>query len=101
MLYEETVERGTLALIKKLSADSNLKDFILVGGTALSLQLGHRKSLDIDLFISKDFDSQGISTYLSDKYAFEKRGVIKNGVFGFIEGVKIDMVSHKYEWVIH
>jgi predicted nucleotidyltransferase len=56
MLREETVEAGTLALIKKLSADEKLKDFILVGGTALSLQLGHRKSVDIDLFASRRFD---------------------------------------------
>jgi Nucleotidyl transferase AbiEii toxin, Type IV TA system len=36
MLHQETVEAGTLALIKRLSSDPKLKDFALVGGTALS-----------------------------------------------------------------
>jgi hypothetical protein len=50
MLHEETIEGATLALIRKLCVDDQLKDFVLVGGTALALQLGHRKSIDIDLF---------------------------------------------------
>jgi hypothetical protein len=37
-----------LDLIKR-----ELKDFFLVGGTALSLQIGHRISIDIDLFAEK------------------------------------------------
>jgi hypothetical protein len=44
MLHEETVEASTLALIRRLMADENLADFYLVGGTALSLKLGHRIS---------------------------------------------------------
>ena len=44
MLHKETVEAGTLGLIKRLMDDENLKEFTLVGGTALSLQVGHRIS---------------------------------------------------------
>jgi uncharacterized protein DUF6922 len=43
ILHTETVEAGTLALIRRLSGDAILKDFVLVGGTALALQLGIRK----------------------------------------------------------
>jgi len=99
MLYEETIEKGTLALIRALSADNTLRDFVLVGGTALALQLGHRKSLDIDLFNNKDIDSRSIADHLSRLYGFKAIGVISNGVFGFIEGVKIDMVVHKHAWI--
>jgi len=35
----------------------DLKDFRLVGGTSLSLQLGHRMSIDIDLFTDVAYDS--------------------------------------------
>ena len=31
--------------------------FFLVGGTALALQLGHRKSIDLDLFSQSPFDA--------------------------------------------
>jgi hypothetical protein len=96
MLYEETVERGTLALIKKLSADEFLQNFVLVGGTALALQIGHRKSLDIDMFSPKGFDSKSLSAHLSERYSFEPVGVINNGVFGFIDRIKMDLISHQY-----
>jgi hypothetical protein len=36
MLREETIETGTLALIKKLLSDQELNNFVLVGGTALA-----------------------------------------------------------------
>jgi len=45
MLHKETVGNATLELLKKLMADERLKDFVLVGGTALSLQMGHRISI--------------------------------------------------------
>jgi hypothetical protein len=34
-----------------------LENFILVGGTSLSLQLGHRISIDIDLFTDSPYGS--------------------------------------------
>lgn len=43
-------------------------DFYLAGGTALSLQLGHRISVDIDLFTAKEYgslDTAGIKRALS------------------------------------
>lgn len=58
MLHKETVTTATLDLISKLLAEKQLEDFLLVGGTALSLQVGHRISIDIDLFSNKPFDSQ-------------------------------------------
>ncbi|SDH36389.1 Nucleotidyl transferase AbiEii toxin, Type IV TA system [Dyadobacter soli] len=64
MLHEETVEASTLALIRRLMADENLSDFYLVGGTALSLRLGHRISIDIDLCTGKDFDSAAVCEHL-------------------------------------
>ena len=39
---------ATFQLIQQLQGVPELKDFFLVGGTALALQLGHRNSIDID-----------------------------------------------------
>ncbi len=49
MLYTETVKPLLLKLTKELQAEETLRDFYLCGGTALSLQIGHRVSVDIDL----------------------------------------------------
>lgn len=40
----------TFQLIQQLQSLPELAGFYLVGGTALALQLGHRNSIDIDLF---------------------------------------------------
>jgi len=53
MLHYTTVEPYTLELLKRLSSEPALKDYLLVGGTALSLQIGHRKSIDLD-FVSDE-----------------------------------------------
>ena len=68
MLRKEAVEAGTLDLIKKMMADNRFQDFNLVGGTALALMIGHRKSIDIDLFSTKDFNSHEIAEYLTSTY---------------------------------
>ena len=44
-----------LPLIKHFSSD-----YYLVGGTALALQYGHRRSLDFDLFTTQPFETQPI-----------------------------------------
>ena len=48
MLQTGTVKATTLGLLKALQAEPALSSVRLVGGTALSLQLGHRESDDLD-----------------------------------------------------
>ena len=50
MLHYDTVDEGTLGLLKQLQSLDILSEMRLVGGTSLALQIGHRKSIDIDLF---------------------------------------------------
>lgn len=99
MLHEETVEAGTLALIRRLTADNVLKDFVLVGGTALSLQLGHRKSIDSDLFTARGFDPKLVGGHIDVAYKGEKITVLGNSVFAKIDGIKTDIIAHRYEWI--
>src|SRR5688500_11434275 len=99
MLREETVERGTLDLIRRLMADEKFNDFNLVGGTALALKIGHRRSVDIDLFTAKNFDAGAIAGHVKSAYNAESVHTIKNGVFCFIDDVKVDLVAHKFPLV--
>lgn len=41
-----------------------IDDFGLVGGTAAALQIGHRRSIDFDLFSLKEFSNESISQIL-------------------------------------
>lgn len=99
MLHKETVEKGTMDLIDRLMKDSKFSSFILVGGTALALKIGHRKSIDIDLFTTTDFNSSEISNHLTDNYNVTRIQAINNGVFCLVDGVKVDLLAHKYSLV--
>jgi hypothetical protein len=96
MLYKETVSSDTLELLKTLMHDPLLSDFFLVGGTALSLQIGHRRSIDLDLFTIKDFDENALLGEVEEKYNFFTDFQSKNTLKGQITGVKVDFISHKY-----
>ncbi|MBX9785436.1 MAG: nucleotidyl transferase AbiEii/AbiGii toxin family protein [Chitinophagaceae bacterium] len=102
MLYIETVEPNTLALLKKLMQFKELHHFVLVGGTALSLKFGHRKSVDIDLFGGEVFDNQELKDFLSTAVpSFTSSSSNKApGVFGYLDGVKADFVKyHHYTYI--
>jgi predicted nucleotidyltransferase component of viral defense system len=59
-LYYNTVSKFLLECLQKLMANAAFNDFVLVGGTALSLQLGHRMSVDIDMFTSNVYGSMDL-----------------------------------------
>ena len=99
MLYLSTVESTTLELLKRLQQLPVLSNTRLVGGTALALQLGHRKSIDLDFFGQINVNSQelrealqtlGMLTVLSDS---------KNIHIDVLNGVKIDIVNYTYPWI--
>lgn len=99
MLHKETVERTTFELLIKLMQDKRFKNFNLAGETALALYLGHRKSIDLDLFTPDNFDSNKLEEYLIDKYNFKSSYLEKNTLKGTINDVKIDCITHNYPYI--
>lgn len=96
MLQRKAVKNSTLGLLIKLMQDNFLNDFVLVGGTALALQIGHRDSIDLDLFSKNPINEPELFTYLNKNYNFEKDFARNNTLKGQIEGIKIDMMTHNY-----
>ncbi len=99
MLHKETVSGPTLELLKKLLQDQLVRDFFLVGGTALALQIGHRISEDIDLFTTRDFDENSMLVKLEKQYGFKLDYQDKNTLKGMIGSVKVDLICHSYPLV--
>jgi hypothetical protein len=95
----EIVSPETIALIQQLQSFEELNGFYLVGGTALSLQLGHRNSIDIDLFSQSDFDYSLLIEFIKSKFLFEEGFVRKNTVIGFINKIKVDFIKHPYQYI--
>ena len=68
-----------------------LADFYLVGGTALALQIGHRKSIDIDPFCDSAHDQEKIVHALPTPKVEFARSSVFLGVT--VNGVKCDFVK--------
>lgn len=75
MLQYKVVDKPTLDLLNKINESVLFQNYRLVGGTALALIHGHRKSIDLDFFGNEKIDSL------------------------FLNDVKIDIVFYPYEWI--
>ena len=54
-MHKEILADAQIALLPMLQSFS--QDFGLVGGTAIALHIGHRQSIDFDLFTNKPFEN--------------------------------------------
>jgi len=95
MLQKEAVVPEIIELIKELQSDSLFKDHFLAGGTALTLQLGHRTSTDIDLFTLKEQNAMEIIQFLVKKYKNVDVNIGKNDFSRiFVNGIKVELVEY-------
>jgi hypothetical protein len=99
MLHYKTIDPPTLELLKHLLELPVFNNLRLVGGTSLALQLGHRKSVDIDLFGVLEADEIAVSNALK---AFENVTILQKSAninIYTIEGIKVDIVNYSYPWL--
>lgn len=57
-MYWNIFDRNRYDLLKKLSEEVSINDYYMIGGTALSLQLGLRESYDFDFCVKKEFNNE-------------------------------------------
>lgn len=99
MLQTQTVGPELLELIKALMEIDLFQNFYLVGGTALALQIGHRQSVDIDLFGQSEIDEIEFTEAIK---AFGEAKILKkskNILIYTINGIKVDFVNYPYPWI--
>ncbi len=103
MLRTEAVSPELLGVLRQLMELESLRSFRLVGGTALALQLGHRESVDIDLFSSNEFPTEDICNELEEKFNPEQGIRFAKEVMIVLKakGVKIDIVNDKKIFIRH
>ncbi len=74
-------------------------DFSLVGGTAIALQIGHRQSIDFDLFSLKDFDNFKLQNKILRKKKISRVLVNHPGELTFIiDQVKITFLYFPFKF---
>lgn len=73
-------------------------DFGMVGGTAFALQIGHRQSIDFDLFSCKEFDNLRLQKIILKKKKIERVFIDHQGELTvLIEGVKITFLYYPFK----
>ncbi|MEK7256961.1 MAG: nucleotidyl transferase AbiEii/AbiGii toxin family protein, partial [Bacteroidota bacterium] len=96
MLHRTAVLPATLELLKNIMAKPELSGFYLAGGTSLALQIGHRLSVDLDLFGKRPFEAQEILDEMHDLAPVSIMSQSKNILVLDVQGVKVDFVNYRY-----
>jgi hypothetical protein len=94
--HPSIINPKTFRLIQELQNLQQLKSFYLVGGTSLALQLGHRNSVDIDLFSQNDFDVNNIISLLTPLYEVNEIYRRENTIIALVNNIKTDFIKHPY-----
>jgi len=72
-------------------------DFGLVGGTAIALHLGHRRSVDFDLFTQENFDSDEMRGLIRKKHRIERTFVENpNELTILVMGIKMTFLKYPF-----
>lgn len=99
MLFYETVYPQTLGLLKKLQREIFFAGLRLVGGTALALQIGHRISVDLDLFGELKGDNISLNKKLTAQGQIQLIQQTENIHIYSIDSIKVDIVNYPYPWL--
>ncbi len=96
MLQTQTASVELLELLKSLMNDDLFKNFVLVGGTSLALQIGHRNSVDINLFGNQEINQDNFLDKLNTLGNVVISQSSKNIFISEINNIKVDFVNYKY-----
>ena len=100
MLSYQTIKPDTLELLRRLMVEPLFSQTRLVGGTALALQIGHRSSIDLDLFGTIEEDT-ALTTEVLERIGPTVPGKCTAHIKTYrVCGVKTDFVDYdRYLWI--
>lgn len=79
-----------------LAARDVLTGFYLAGGTGLALQLGHRRSVDLDFFSHEDFDPSALNARLAGVPSLKVRQVLRGTLHLEVHGILVSFLHYPY-----
>lgn len=94
MLQYKVVDKPTLDLLIKINNCDLFLNYRLVGGTALALIHGHRKSIDLDFFGNEKIDTFEMMSF------FNSIGIVNDVKSSkridslFLNDIKVDIVHY-------
>lgn len=95
-MHKEILTKSQVELLPIVEMFS--KNFGLVGGTAIALQIGHRHSIDFDLFTGKSFSNFNIKKRISRRGGIHDVFKDEEGQYTFIiNGVQFTFFQYPYK----
>jgi hypothetical protein len=95
MLHFESIPDTVRDLLTLLAPSPALEDFSLGGGTSLALRFGHRLSVDLDFFTTREFDTGQLTASLGLAGATLVNRAA-NSLTLDVMGIKLDFLRHAY-----
>jgi len=84
-------------VLRKIGPVITPHNFYLGGGTAIALQLGHRRSVDFDWFIADDFDPLSFAQRLREQIpSFVTEQISLGTLHGRLAGVRLTFLAYNY-----
>lgn len=97
-IYTQTLPDKTKKMIEVFQKDRPgfLDHFYLSGGTALSLQIGHRESEDLDFFSKESFDPSKLQPKLEKYGKLDDLELAQGTLNAYLDGVKLQFLEYPY-----
>lgn len=98
-MHTESIDEKTNCILEKIKTLGVARDFYLAGGTALALQIGHRRSIDLDWFSKATFSVAKLKKSLSNLGKLEVISEDEETLNILLDGVKISFFRYDYKWI--
>ena len=94
--HRETISEDVEETLDALQQVPIAARFDLAGGTGLALQLGHRRSVDLDFFLSEDFDVELVIQKVQGLHQFTLVSKSPGTIYANIGAVKVSFIAYVY-----
>lgn len=94
--HRETVTDSVVRAIAVLGAAPWIARFYLAGGTGLALHLGHRRSVDVDLFSAEAFEPNDLIGYLRKRGTLSIVTTAPATLHVTFEDTKVSFLGYEY-----
>jgi len=95
-VFEQTLPGNTKTVLALLEKSETIQKAYLAGGSALTLQLGHRISYDLDFFTREEFDEQKLLPEIDKISNFQLEKIDWRTILGKFGDVKFSIFYYEY-----
>lgn len=96
-MHKEILSKKTKRFLDEIGKSKILRNFYLAGGTALALQIGHRKSIDLDWFSKKPFSTKELKKELRKLGKLKINEEKKDTLNCILDGIRLSFFEYPYK----